>query len=320
MELIKKLGLLALGSRLKLLLDDLLQDISKIYKSNDIDFESRFFLVFYLLKDNNKIRITDIAREIGISQPAVSQVTEIMAKKGLVKFIKDKKDTRTKFVYLSGKGKKIIPVLEAIWEDIIYAHEELFNSIGVDIINVLEKTENALKQKKMFERVIYNVKHRTLSNVDIVDYSLPLKPYFKELNYEWLKKYFKVEKCDEEILSNPEKYILENGGFILFARMDGYICGTVAMVKHKNNIFEITKMSVSEKYQGKQIGKTLALEAIKKAKDKGAKKIFLETNVELTKAIRLYRELGFEEVVYEEKEKQKYERPTFKMELNLINK
>ena len=161
MELIKKLGLLALGSRLKLLLDDLLQDISKIYKSNDIDFESRFFLVFYLLKDNNKIRITDIAREIGISQPAVSQVTEIMAKKGLVKFIKDKKDTRTKFVYLSGKGKKIIPVLEAIWEDIIYAHEELFNSIGVDIINVLEKTENALKQKKMFERVIYNVKHRT---------------------------------------------------------------------------------------------------------------------------------------------------------------
>jgi ribosomal protein S18 acetylase RimI-like enzyme/DNA-binding MarR family transcriptional regulator len=317
MELIKNLGLLAFGSRLKMLLEELYRDIAQVYKSNNLDFEPRFFLLFYTLKDGQKIKITDIAKEIGLSQPAISQLTETLEKRGFISFIKDKKDTRIKLVSLSAKGKKLIPVLEEIWEDVLSAQEDFFKELGIDMINILNKIETGLHRKSMFDRVSDKAKLRVINNVDIVDYSLPLKAYFRDLNYQWLKKYFKIEKRDEEILSHPEKHILESGGFILFSRIDGFICGTVAMIKHKNKIYEMTKMSVSEKYQGRQIGKKLALEAIKKAKEKGAKKIFLETNVELTEAIRLYRKLGFEEVEYPAGIKSEYDRPTFKMELNL---
>jgi len=319
MDSIKNLGLLALGSRLKILLENFNQDISKIYKANNLEFEPRFFLIYHILKNNKRLKITDLAKEIGLSQPSVSQITEAMSDRGLINFDKDKKDTRIKYVSLSAKGKKLIPILEVLWKDILSAHKELFNSIGIDIIYVIEKIENALKQKSLFDRISEKSKLRMISNVDIVNYSLPLKAYFKDLNYQWLKKYFKVEKKDEEILSNPEKYILEKGGFILFSRVDGYVCGTVAIVKHKNGEFELTKMSVNEKYQGRQIGKKLATEAINRAKKLGARKIFLETSHDLTEAVRLYKKLGFVEVSFENNTKSKYERPTFKMELQ-INK
>jgi serine phosphatase RsbU (regulator of sigma subunit)/ribosomal protein S18 acetylase RimI-like enzyme len=152
------------------------------------------------------------------------------------------------------------------------------------------------------------------AEVEIINYSPDLKEHFKKLNLEWLNKYFKVEKPDERILNNPEKYIIKKGGFVLFASVGGTICGTTAMNKISDEVFELSKMAVSENYQGRQIGKKIALEAIERAKSLGAKKIVLETNNMLNKAVNLYKKLGFTEVKYETDDKSLYERPTFKME------
>lgn len=314
MNLARNLGLLALGSRLKMLAELLYQDVSRVYQSRNLDFEPRFFLVFYILINKKGIKITDLTRETGLSQPLVSQTTESMAKKGLVKFIKDKNDERIKLVTLSKKGQLLVPVLEKIWKDILSVHEDLSGLTGTDIIYVIEKIEDSLKQRSLYERIIEKSKQREINTVDIVDYSLPLRACFKELNYQWLKKYFSVEERDEKMLSNPERYVLKKGGFILFSRVDGCICGTVAMVKHKDGSFEMTKMCVNEKYQGRQIGKKLAVEAIKKAKKLGAKKIFLETSKDLVRAVGLYKKLGFREIPYKNGSVSGYERPTFKME------
>ncbi len=314
MDLARNLGLLALGSRLKMLAELLCRDVSRVYTSLNLDFEPRFFLVFYILINKKGIKITDLARETGLSQPAISQTTESMEKKGLVKFIKDKNDERKKIVALSKKGQLMVPILEKIWEDILSVHEDLSVSTETDIIYAIEKIEDSLKQRSLYERIMEKSKQREINTVDIVDYSSPLKARFKELNYKWLKKYFNVEEKDEKMLSNPERYILKNGGFILFSRVDGCICGTVAMVKHNDGSFEMTKMCVNEKYQGRQIGKKLAVEAIKKAKKLGAKKIFLETNKDLDRAVSLYKKLGFRSVPYKNGSVSEYERPTIKME------
>ena len=37
---------------------------------------------------------------------------------------------------------------------------------------------------------------------------------FKSLNLEWLDRYFKVEPIDELVLNNPEREIVDKGGFI----------------------------------------------------------------------------------------------------------
>jgi len=156
-------------------------------------------------------------------------------------------------------------------------------------------------------------------NIEIIDFRPSLKIFFKIINYEWLEKYFKVEEKDEEMLSNPENYILDKGGFILFAISNGAVCGTVALIKHSNNVYELAKMAVLKKFRGKRIGERLALSAIKRAKENGAEKIILETNINLKAAVCLYEKLGFRKYYDEECKQSEYERETFRMELELFD-
>jgi ribosomal protein S18 acetylase RimI-like enzyme len=52
-------------------------------------------------------------------------------------------------------------------------------------------------------------------------------------------------------------------------------------------------MAVSERYQGRGVGRLLMDAAIAAARAKGARRLFLETNGKLVTAIRLYETAGF---------------------------
>ena len=48
------------------------------------------------------------------------------------------------------------------------------------------------------------------SNLHIIEFRDELADHFKNLNIAWLQKYFYVEPIDEEMLSDPKKYIIDN--------------------------------------------------------------------------------------------------------------
>ncbi len=317
MEFIKQLEELAFATRLKLLNERLIQDAAKVYKSIDIDFEPRWFPIFYLLNLKSPLSITEISSELSISQPAVTQIADILTKKGYVSQIKDKSDTRKRMLSLSKKAKELIPRLEPVWDSFGSAHRSLFNSTGYDVMLMIEKIEDALDKKDMFSRITDEIKKRQCKSIEIVEYIPEYRLYFKSLNYEWLKKYFWVEKEDEEMLSNPESIIIGKGGFIFFAKEKDEVLGTAAVIKHENGTYELAKMCVTEKAQGRQIGKKLALAAIEKIKKENTDSMFLETSKRLQAACYLYKKLGFQQVEYDEGEHSKYGRASIKMKLNL---
>ena len=142
--------------------------------------------------------------------------------------------------------------------------------------------------------------------------SLALK--FRELNLVWLKKYFVVELVDEEMLSNPRSFILDKGGQIYFARLGYEIAGTFALMKLDSEIFELSKMPVDEKFQGKKIGNAMMAHCVERGKELGSKKIVLYSNTILGPAIHLYKKFGFVEVPVEHSD---YRRSNIKMELIL---
>jgi len=155
-----------------------------------------------------------------------------------------------------------------------------------------------------------------MDNVQIVDYHPDFAKYFKSLNVEWLEKYFYVEEYDNEVLGNPQKYIIDKGGTIYFALLNNEVIGTCALMLASNGEYELTKMAVTESAQGKQIGKKLALAIIDKARNMHLKKIFLESNSVLVPALTLYEKLGFR---YKKKEpgSSVYARADVYMELDL---
>ena len=50
------------------------------------------------------------------------------------------------------------------------------------------------------------------------------------MNIEWLEYFFQVEEYDYEVLSNSKKYIINKGGKIFFAELEGNIIGTIALM------------------------------------------------------------------------------------------
>jgi N-acetylglutamate synthase-like GNAT family acetyltransferase len=135
-----------------------------------------------------------------------------------------------------------------------------------------------------------------MNEIIFSDYRPEFATDFKQLNIEWIAKYFTVEEHDVEQLSNPESYIIDKGGEVLFALLDEKVIGTCALIKTSDTEFEMAKMAVSPRYQGLHIGYKLGIYFKEKAKAMGAKRIWLESNRVLTPAISLYKKLGFNEI------------------------
>lgn len=150
--------------------------------------------------------------------------------------------------------------------------------------------------------------------VEIIDFSEKLSAPIKTLNYEWLEKYFRVEEGDIASLSNPQKYIIDKGGHIYYAELNGEIVGTASLLKKSETVYELGKMAVNEKAQGQGIGTILLEHCLNVAKQKQITTLILYSNTKLQSAIHLYRKYGFEEV---ELESGLYERANIKMEKHL---
>jgi len=135
-----------------------------------------------------------------------------------------------------------------------------------------------------------------MANVEIVEFSDEWAEDFASLNYEWIEKYFTVEKHDREILDDPKRLVIDPGGQIFMAIVAGLAAGTVALIPASAGVMELTKMAVSPEFQGMGIANHLMARCIKYAADNGTGRIFLESHRSLQPALALYRKFGFVEV------------------------
>lgn len=319
MDFFNKVGKYALGSRLRLMTTMITDDASKIYELYGINFVPKWFPVFFVLTENREITITEIANEIGHSQPSVSKIVQEMIAAGLVDENTQTVDKRRNIVALTQKGTLISKVIETQCKDIETVIEDLIKESNHNLWAALEEWEFLLEQKSLFKRVTDQKKLRESESVQIVPYEEKYQKAFKSLNEQWISTYFKMEEADYKSLDNPDKYILERGGKIFVALYNNQAVGVCALVKMEDPEydFELAKMAVSPEIQGKSIGWLLGQAIVNAAKDIGASKLFLESNTILKPAINLYHKLGFKKIVGRATP---YERSNIQMELIINNK
>jgi N-acetylglutamate synthase-like GNAT family acetyltransferase len=151
-------------------------------------------------------------------------------------------------------------------------------------------------------------------NIRIVDYTPEYQKAFRDLNVAWIEEYFVMEEEDYKALDHPDEKILKPGGHILIALSGEEVVGTCALIPMDDEIFELAKMAVAQQHRGKNIGWMLGQATLQKAKELGARKVYLETNSRLTPAISLYEKLGFQHVSGHESP---YARADVQMEIHL---
>ena len=168
------------------------------------------------------------------------------------------------------------------------------STLSIDqVINLIEK--------KFYEHTL-----------KIISYSPHLKQHFIDLNKAWITTYFEIESHDIEQLDYHKENIIDKGGQIYFAQIDDKIVGTVALINAGNNVFELAKMAVLPAFQGRNIGKKLAVHLINESQKLHCKKLYLISQTSLVPAINLYKKLGFVEVPLESN---LYKRANFKAEM-----
>jgi len=317
MNYIQELGAVAIASRLRSLTDLLVRDMVKIYKEQNIDFEPRWFTFLHLLNTKGKLSITEIAKELNQSHPAVNQVASSLEKKKIILSEKDKNDKRRRIISLSNKGKELIQECDQIWKTVDNVANNLVNESCPDLFDNILTLEKKLVKNSIYSRIRKQLKTTQQAELKIVNYKPIYKDHFKRLNEEWLKKYFEVEPEDKKILNNPEKVILTNEGQIIFVKTKDKIIGTTAIIKLNDRVCELTKMAISSDFQGKQAGRKLLNTAMHIARKNNYQKMVLFTSPKLEKAVALYKSAGFKEVGEIPKKQQVYKRCSIQMEINL---
>src|SRR5689334_8290945 len=104
------------------------------------------------------------------------------------------------------------------------------------------------------------------ADVQIVDYRPQYAGAFRRLNEEWIVSHFEIEEADRKVLEHPQESILDRGGFIFVALLDGEPVGVCALLKRDEpGVYEMAKMAVVPKAKGRGIGHMLGRAVVEKA-------------------------------------------------------
>ena len=140
---------------------------------------------------------------------------------------------------------------------------------------------------------------------------------FRELNEAWIRQYFSIEPKDVEVLGDPVEHIIRAGGQIVMATIGDQAVGCCALLAMADGGFELGKMAVAEECRGQGVGKRLLAHVVERARQLGAKRLYLETSTRLPNAIHLYEAQGFTHLPPEHVRRSPYARSNQYMELFL---
>lgn len=120
----------------------------------------------------------------------------------------------------------------------------------------------------------------------------------KELTEDYMR-WLKIDLCFQDTVKEfaefPKMYGAERGCF-LYIKHQGCVAGGVGFRKYTNDICDMKRLFVYDKYRGHGYGKLLCVNLIEQAKLFGYKYMVLDTVSHLKSANALYESLGFYDI------------------------
>ncbi len=295
MNFYRQLGELIFGTRLKRLSEKYLLDVSKIYKSLDIDFEPSWFPIFYLLNKNGEMSVTELAEELEITHQAISQFVNIFEDRKLIKFLKDSKDKRKRLICFTQKGLTLVNTIKPVWKSLEKSMKRMLEegANSAYLLHALDELEDAMQREGIFIRVIKDIKNRQIEDLEIIHYESIYKTQFKNLMLSWLIENYNSDVLDVDLINYPEKKISNNGFIILMVKIKSEIVATIVVQVTEKSDSDILYLVVDEHWQRRQIGKKILLEVVHQLETRGVKNVHIELDRKFINAIKLFKSNGF---------------------------
>ena len=156
MDFFRKTGMMALGSRLRMLSEKVTSDAAGIYEMYGTNLRPKWFPVYYALSDG--------------THPSVSSILKEMRQAGLVDLRQSSIDGRQTLASLSEEGLRLRESMEQQQADVTQAISEISQHSRADLWEAMNEWERLLGEKSLLQRVAAIKGQREDMNVRIVPF------------------------------------------------------------------------------------------------------------------------------------------------------
>lgn len=157
-DFLTEIAYVGFTSRLKRLSDNLLYSTKDLYKSEGLDIEPNWNLIFRLLQENKQMTITEMADTLQFSHPAVIKIIKKMKKVGYIATKEDQHDKRKQLLQLTPKALENIEVFETYWESGRQVIQDLLED-SPHFLEELLKIEEKINKSDYKERTLKKLKN-----------------------------------------------------------------------------------------------------------------------------------------------------------------
>ncbi len=290
-DILRDLGPLFLGSRLKRLGERMQADVARVIQSRGLDLQPSQYPFLAALDRYGSMTVSDMSAVTGVSQPAVTRSLTLLVELGLVETRHIHRDQRHKTISLTDAGKTTMQHSKSeIWPQVEAAAAGLCQDLSGSLLTQLDAIEDGLAHQDLYQRI----EAGPMAGLSILPFSDDRAKAFHDINIQWIEAMYRVEQTDRDVLEQPRARIIASGGDILFvAAKDIGIVGTCALQKTGERRFELTKMGVLPAARGRKAGEFLLRAMLRRAGELDAQTLYLLTNRLSAPAIHLYEKLGF---------------------------
>ncbi|RUU04822.1 MarR family transcriptional regulator [Mesorhizobium sp. USDA-HM6] len=144
-DVLRSLGFLCLGSRLKRIGEQLQADTQRVLDRLDVRIQSSQYPLLAALDRLGPLPVGVLAQSLGIAQPGVTRSVSLLAELGLVKVTPSNDDQRRRIVSLSRNGQLLVDTAKRdVWPRIEGAVAELCADLSGPLLGQLAAIEDRL--------------------------------------------------------------------------------------------------------------------------------------------------------------------------------
>lgn len=152
-DVVRSMGYLCLGTRLKRLGERLQADAQRIIDETGIPVQTTQFPLLAAIDRQGPLSIGDIAETLGVSQPAATRTVALLVKRGLLQMASSPEDLRRRVLTLTDHGQKLI---SRTWQEacplIEGSVEDLCGALSGPLLDQLAAIEDKLAETPLHRR------------------------------------------------------------------------------------------------------------------------------------------------------------------------
>lgn len=152
-DVVRELGHLALGTRLKRIGERLQAQTQRILDAHELQIAAAQFPFLAALDRLGSLTVGEMAEAVGVTQPGATRALGQLAEEGLVEITQASDDARRKSITLTKQGKRLVEVGKRdVWPLIDAAVKETCRKLSGSLLEQLAGLEDALADESIDRR------------------------------------------------------------------------------------------------------------------------------------------------------------------------